>query len=142
LSKDVAADGRCAQIADITGLRGERRLANADYGRLCQQPARELTNRCSSRHSARRSDQALNARMNALGSAKPRSAAISPMRRSFSKRLCAASNRTSSARPEKVTPNAYLDHPEAKVSALCDADPAILARLAAEHTGAHATCDF
>jgi predicted dehydrogenase len=36
----------------------------------------------------------------------------------------------------------YPDHPEAEVSALCDADPAILARLAAEHTGAHATCDF
>ena len=27
----------------------------------------------------------------------------------------------------------YLDHPEAEVSALCDADPAILARRAAEH---------
>jgi predicted dehydrogenase len=36
----------------------------------------------------------------------------------------------------------YLDHPEAEVSALCDADPAILARRAAEHPGAHATHDF
>jgi predicted dehydrogenase len=30
---------------------------------------------------------------------------------------------------------AYLDHPDAEVSALCDADPAILARRAAEHPG-------
>jgi hypothetical protein len=51
-------------------------------------------------------DQDLNARMSALGSAKPSSAAISPTRRSLSNRLCAASNRTSSARPEKVTLNA------------------------------------
>jgi len=36
----------------------------------------------------------------------------------------------------------YLDHPDAEVSALCDADPAILARRAAEHPGAHATCEF
>ena len=32
--------------------------------------------------------------------------------------------------------------PDAEVSALCDADPAILARRAAEHPGAHATCEF
>ena len=36
----------------------------------------------------------------------------------------------------------YLDHPEAEVSALYDADPAILARRAAEHPGARATRDF
>jgi len=36
----------------------------------------------------------------------------------------------------------YLDHPEAEVSALCDADPALLARRAAEHPGARATRDF
>ena len=36
----------------------------------------------------------------------------------------------------------YLDHPEAEISALCDADPAILARRAAEHPGARATRDF
>src|ERR1700722_12241328 len=36
----------------------------------------------------------------------------------------------------------YLDHPDAEVSALCDADPAILARRAAEHPGAYATCEF
>ena len=36
----------------------------------------------------------------------------------------------------------YLDHPEAEVSALCDADPVILARRAAEHPDAHATRDF
>ena len=36
----------------------------------------------------------------------------------------------------------YLDHPEAEVAALCDADPAILARRAAEHPGARATHDF
>ena len=62
-------------------------------------------------------DQDLNARMKALGSAKPRSAAISAMRRSLSKRPCAASNRTSSARPEKVTPNASSRW--ASVRALC-----------------------
>ena len=47
--------------------------------------------------------------MNALGSAKPSSSAISPTRRSLSNRLCAASNRTSSARPEKVTPRHEAD---------------------------------
>jgi predicted dehydrogenase len=36
----------------------------------------------------------------------------------------------------------YLDHPEAEISALCDADPDILARRAAEHPKAHATRDF
>ncbi|HXE24714.1 MAG TPA: Gfo/Idh/MocA family oxidoreductase [Roseiarcus sp.] len=36
----------------------------------------------------------------------------------------------------------YLDHPEAEVSALCDADSDILARRAAEHPGAYATRDF
>ena len=36
----------------------------------------------------------------------------------------------------------YLDHPQAEVSALCDTDPAILARRAAEHPGAGATHDF
>jgi predicted dehydrogenase len=36
----------------------------------------------------------------------------------------------------------YLDHAEAEVSALCDADPAILARRAGEHPGARATHDF
>jgi predicted dehydrogenase len=36
----------------------------------------------------------------------------------------------------------YLGHPEAEVAALCDADPAILARRAAEHSGARATRDF
>ena len=36
----------------------------------------------------------------------------------------------------------YLDHPEAEVAALCDADPAILARRAGEHPGARATHDF
>src|SRR4029077_3062045 len=36
----------------------------------------------------------------------------------------------------------YLNHPEAEVSALCEADPDILARRAAEHTRAHATRDF
>ena len=36
----------------------------------------------------------------------------------------------------------YLDHPEAEVAALCDADPALLARRAAEHPGARATADF
>ena len=36
----------------------------------------------------------------------------------------------------------YLDHPEAEVAALSDADPAILARRAGEHPGARATHDF
>ena len=36
----------------------------------------------------------------------------------------------------------YLGHPEAEVSALCDADPAILARRAAEHTSARAISDY
>src|ERR1700729_3403359 len=36
----------------------------------------------------------------------------------------------------------YIGHPEAEVSALCDADPAILARRAAEHPDARATRDF
>ena len=36
----------------------------------------------------------------------------------------------------------YLGHSEAEVAALCDDDPAILARRAAEHPGAHATHDF
>jgi len=36
----------------------------------------------------------------------------------------------------------YLDHPEAEVAALCDADPAILARRGAEHASARATRDF
>ena len=36
----------------------------------------------------------------------------------------------------------YLDHPDAEVSALSDADPAILVCRAAEHPGAHATCEF
>jgi predicted dehydrogenase len=36
----------------------------------------------------------------------------------------------------------YRDHPEAEIAALCDADPALLARRAAEHPGAHATADF
>ena len=36
----------------------------------------------------------------------------------------------------------YLGHPEAEVSALCDADPVVLARRAAEHPGARATRDF
>ena len=36
----------------------------------------------------------------------------------------------------------YLDHSEAEVSALCDADPVTLARRAAEHPGAYATRDF
>jgi predicted dehydrogenase len=36
----------------------------------------------------------------------------------------------------------YLDHPEAEISALCDADPVILARRAAEHPGTRATHDF
>src|SRR6516162_6773955 len=36
----------------------------------------------------------------------------------------------------------YLDHPKAEVSALSDADSVTLARRAAEHPGARATCDF
>ncbi|MGA2792810.1 MAG: Gfo/Idh/MocA family oxidoreductase [Roseiarcus sp.] len=36
----------------------------------------------------------------------------------------------------------YLGHPEAEVAALCDSDPALLARRAAEHPGARATGDF
>ena len=36
----------------------------------------------------------------------------------------------------------YLGHSEAEVAALCDDDPAILARRAAEHPGARATHDF
>src|SRR6516162_2984950 len=36
----------------------------------------------------------------------------------------------------------YLDHLEAEVSALCDADLAILARRAAEHPDVLATRDF
>ncbi len=36
----------------------------------------------------------------------------------------------------------YLGHPEAEIAALCDADPALLARRAAEHPEARATADF
>jgi predicted dehydrogenase len=36
----------------------------------------------------------------------------------------------------------YLDHPEAEVSALCENDPSLLARRAAEHPSARATRDF
>jgi predicted dehydrogenase len=36
----------------------------------------------------------------------------------------------------------YLDHPEAEVAAICESDPALLARRAAEHPSAHATRDF
>ncbi len=36
----------------------------------------------------------------------------------------------------------YLDHPEAEVAALCESDPALLARRAAEHPGVRATGDF
>jgi predicted dehydrogenase len=36
----------------------------------------------------------------------------------------------------------YLNHPAAEISALCDADPSILAHRAVEHPGAHATQDF
>jgi predicted dehydrogenase len=36
----------------------------------------------------------------------------------------------------------YLDHPEAEVAALCDSDPALLARCASEHARAIATRDF
>ncbi len=46
-------------------------------------------------------DHALKARVKALGSAKPRAAAISAIFLSFMRRLCAASNFASSARPER-----------------------------------------
>ncbi len=36
----------------------------------------------------------------------------------------------------------YLGHPEASVAALCDADPALLARRAAAHPQARSTADF
>ena len=36
----------------------------------------------------------------------------------------------------------YLEHPETNVAALCETDPALLARRAAEHPDARATCDF
>src|ERR1700731_4909346 len=36
----------------------------------------------------------------------------------------------------------YLDHPEAEVAALCETDPALLARRTAEYPGARATSDF
>ena len=36
----------------------------------------------------------------------------------------------------------YLGHPEAEIAGLCDADPALLARRAAEHPQARATTDF
>jgi predicted dehydrogenase len=36
----------------------------------------------------------------------------------------------------------YLDHPEAEVAALCETDPTLLARRAAEHPTARATRDF
>ena len=36
----------------------------------------------------------------------------------------------------------YLGHPEAEIAALCDADPALLARRAAAHPGAFATTDY
>ena len=36
----------------------------------------------------------------------------------------------------------YLGHAEAEIAALCEADPALLARRAAEHPGARATTDF
>jgi predicted dehydrogenase len=36
----------------------------------------------------------------------------------------------------------YLDHPEAEVAALCESDPALLARRASEHPRALATRDF
>jgi len=36
----------------------------------------------------------------------------------------------------------YRDHPEADIVALCESDPALLARRAAEHPGAHPTTDF
>jgi predicted dehydrogenase len=36
----------------------------------------------------------------------------------------------------------YIGHPEAEIVALCDRDPALLARRAAEHPGALATTDY
>jgi len=36
----------------------------------------------------------------------------------------------------------YLDHPEAEISALCDADPALLASRAAAYPDARTTADF
>jgi predicted dehydrogenase len=36
----------------------------------------------------------------------------------------------------------YLGHTEAEIAAICDADPALLARRAAEHPEAYATADF
>jgi len=36
----------------------------------------------------------------------------------------------------------YLDHPEAEIAALCETDPTLLARRAAEHPQARATADF
>jgi predicted dehydrogenase len=36
----------------------------------------------------------------------------------------------------------YLGHPEAEIAALCDADPALLARRAVEHPEARTTTDF
>ena len=36
----------------------------------------------------------------------------------------------------------YLHHPEAEIAALCERDPALLARRAAEHPDALATADF
>jgi predicted dehydrogenase len=36
----------------------------------------------------------------------------------------------------------YLDHPEAEIAALCESDPALLARRAADHPRARATRDF
>ncbi len=36
----------------------------------------------------------------------------------------------------------YLDHPEAEIAALCEADPAMLAQRSAQHPGARATRSF
>ena len=36
----------------------------------------------------------------------------------------------------------YIDHPEAEIAALCESDPALLARRASEHPTARATQDF
>jgi predicted dehydrogenase len=36
----------------------------------------------------------------------------------------------------------YRDHPEAEIVALCETEPALLARRASEHPAAHATTDF
>ena len=36
----------------------------------------------------------------------------------------------------------YLGRPEAEVAALCETDPALLARRSSEHPSARATCDF